>query len=153
MRLASCAFAVLLFASTSASASLVWGDSSKEGYPLTYWARGGNVTESTMALRNYAGQTVNVLMTCRQDGWFAYVGSSRDFRRGLSCGYTTKSAALYKARMECEHEGGSCDVERVGHDDGSSASNVVTNSVPNDIAGAPNEHSPFQTDVGVLMLQ
>ena len=100
--------ALLALLPLTANAALVWGESSQHGYPLTHWVRGSSVTEATNLLRAHAGKNAQTILSCRQPGWFAYVGSDRDFRRGVSCGYETRAAALYKARVECEHEGCSC---------------------------------------------
>ncbi len=136
-----------------ASAALVWGETTKDGYPLTHWARGASVSEATNMLRAYAGKNAQVLMTCRQPGWYAYVGSSQDFRRGVSCGYESRVAALFKARAECEYEGGTCDVERVGYDTGEPFSAVPPTSLPVEIPGPPDDRAPVRTHQGPLLLQ
>ena len=138
---------------TPASAALVWGETTKDGYPLTHWARGASISEATNMLRAYAGRNAQVLIICRQPGWYAYVGSSRDFRRGVSCGYESRVAALFKARAECGHEGGSCNVERVGYDTGEPIAAVPPTSLPTELPGPPDDRSPVRTHKGPLLLQ
>lgn len=146
---------VVLFTCCAAPASavLIWGETTKDGYPLTHWARGASVSEATNVLRAYAGRNAQVLMTCRQPGWYAYVGSSRDFRRGVSCGYESRVAALFKARAECSNEGGTCDVERVGYDTGEPFAAVPPTSLPIELPGPPDDRSPVRTEKGPLLLQ
>lgn len=137
-----------------ASASLVWGESdTPAGSSEVHWARAASPEEAVRLLRAYSGEHVNVILTCRQTGWFAFVGSTNDTRHGVSCGYKSEGAALYKARMECEAEGGSCEVERVGYDDGSAVLPGGQNQDAVVIPGAPGVQSPVDTVMGPLLLQ
>lgn len=136
-----------------ARAALVWGESDQHGSSVTHWARGGTVNEATNLLRAYAGEQVNVLLSCRQPGWYAYVGSSRDTRRGFSCGYDSRVSALFKARVACENEGGPCDEERVGYDTGDQVIRGPATGIPEELPGPTNDRSNARTHRGPLLLQ
>lgn len=116
------AFSVLVVAlcigSAAAQAAVVWSEVSNRGVPVTLWARGANLNEATAAAKARAGQAITVLQNCRQPGFYAYVGSAGQSQRGVVCGYETSAAAVLAARYACEHEGGRCDLEKVGYDDG-----------------------------------
>lgn len=136
-----------------AHAVLVWGERDKKGTIELSWARGASPEEAINLLRAHSGETVNILLTCRDAGWFAFVGSAQDSRRGFSCGYNTKGAALFKARKECDIEGGRCDIERIGYDDGSTVLPSGEARTQATIPGAPNDRSPVHTIMGPIRLQ
>jgi len=124
---------------TPASAAMVWSETTVGSAPITNWSRGSTIEEAMNNARAYAKGDMQVLLTCRQPGWFAYVGSNQDFPRGVSCGFATKEAALYKARLECEAQGGKCDVERLGEDSGVSTNPASASAVPEILPGSSGD--------------
>jgi len=133
-----------LLSPTPAGASVVWSESTTQGFPVTNWTRGNDLSESMSNARAYAGGPIRVLMACRQSGWYAYVGSEGQFQRGVSCGYETKQAALFRARAECLQEGGRCDLERLGYDpkpaanENAKSDSSSPTSLPGGEANVPN---------------
>lgn len=155
LRFASVLLMVCLFGlqAKPAPAALVWAESTQNGYPLTHWARGASIEEATNLMHAYVGPHPTVLLSCRQPGWFAYVGSDHDFRRGVSCGFDTRSAALLKAKMECHAEGGDCDLERVSYDKGNSTLGDKRKTVPDALGAAIDQTNLGRTELGPKSLQ
>jgi len=125
------------------NAALVWSESTSSGYPITNWTRSPTLSQALADARAYAGGHIRILAACRQPGWYAYVGSENQFQRGISCGFETKEAALFKARNECRYEGGRCDLERLGYDKGLELSDeeehlAIPDTLPGGEANAPN---------------
>lgn len=138
MRSVSLAVAALLIVtSTAAQAALVWSETSTRGVPITTWAMGASSNEASAAAEAMAGQPVSVILSCRQPGYFAYVGAIGQTQRGVSCGYATPQAAVYQARMDCELEGGRCDLEKIGYDSGKAlADNAKATGLPVNLPGS-----------------
>ena len=120
---------IALFASP-ASAYMLWSETTQNGVPVTSWTRGANGNEVNAAARAAAGQPIRILETCRQPGWFAYVGADNQTQRGVSCGFETKEAAIFRARANCEIEDGRCDLERLGFDDATSLGTQSATELP-----------------------
>ncbi len=126
-----------------AHAALVWSETNERGTPVTRWAMGANLNEAYAAAKVAAGQPLNVISTCRNSGYFAFVGSMGQTQRGLSCGFETAEAALQEARAECELEGGRCDLEKIGHDTSVAiASNASESGVPALMSGIISDSTP-----------
>lgn len=122
MRAPIFALAVLLLAAP-AQAAMVWAETTAHGMPQTLWTKGANLNEVNAAARAFAGQPIHILESCRTPGWYAYVGADDQTQRGVSCGFETREGAIYRARQACELEGGRCDLERLGFDDGKALGN------------------------------
>ena len=135
----------LCAAALPARAAVLWSETSENGYPVTHWAKGATVEEVSNLPRAYVGGHSRTLVLCRQTGWFAYVGSQRDFRNGAVCGYATEIAAVYAARQHCELQDGICDLERVGYDTGVPATAITSTSLPVILPGTVGADEPPST--------
>lgn len=139
MRISACLlFSAVLMASASAHAAMVWTETEDRGVPVIHWSMGANLNEAQAAAKASTGnQTYRLIQSCRQPGYFAFVGSDGQTQHGVSCGYETVQAALYAAHMECENEDGRCDIEKYGHDEGKAlADNADAAGLPADLPGS-----------------
>lgn len=131
MRLALSCLALTLCLAGSAHAALVWSETTNRGVPTIMWARGANLNEAHAAAKAMTNQPIRVLQTCRQPGFYAYVGSQAQSQHGIACGYETAQSAVLAAHQACELEDGLCDLEKIGYDDGEAVANNA------DAAGLP----------------
>ena len=145
------AFIVLL--ASPASAYMLWSETTQNGVPVTSWTRGANINEVNAAARASAGQPIRVIESCRQPGWFAYVGADNQTQRGVSCGFETKEAAIFRARANCELEGGRCDIERLGYDDASSLGTLPVTDLPVNLPAGGSINNDLRSVTGPINAQ
>lgn len=143
---------IALFASP-ASAFMLWSETTQNGVPVTSWTRGANSNEVNAAARATAGQPIRVIESCRQPGWFAYVGSSNQTQRGVSCGFETKEGAIFRARANCEIEGGLCDLERLGYDDAASLGTQPATELPVNLPAGGSMNNDLRPVTGPINAQ
>ncbi len=146
------ALAALLLTATGTHAAMGWTEATEDGVVVTRWTRGADVNEVYAAVRGTSGPNYRVLALCRQTGYFAFVGSDVQPQRGVSCGFESDAAALYAARLQCEAEGGRCDVERLGYDDGASLVGAVSR-IPADLPGVTSTGGAANPVTGPVALQ
>lgn len=133
----------LLALSAPARAAVLWSETSSRGVPTTHWAKGATIEEVSNLMRAYVKGDSRTIVMCRQPGWFAFVGSARDLRNGVVCGYTTQRAAVYAARQRCELQDGICDVERAAFDNGASTTGQPPSTLPVTLPGAMSPGEPL----------
>ncbi len=138
--------------SLSAHAAVIWTEAEEDGRIVTRWTRGADLNEVHAAARAVSGPDYQVLALCRQPGFYAFVGSDVEPQRGVSCGFSDDGSALYAARLQCEHEGGRCDVERVGYDDGASLVGNVS-KLPTELPGSTSSSGKVNMNSGPVALQ
>lgn len=146
--------ATLLFLlAQPAAAAIAWTEAEENGRTVTRWTQGADLNEVFTAVRASVGPDYRVLEVCRQPGFFAFVGSPIESQRGVSCGFATQQAALYAARNECEVEGGRCDFERIGHDEGESLLADKQSRLPDDLPGSTHTGGDLSVPTGPMTLQ
>lgn len=144
-------FSVLMLCPV-AQAAMGWTEAEEGGRTITRWTRGADLNEVYAAAHAVSGPNYSVLAVCRQPGYFAFVGSDFEPQRGVSCGFEDKAAAVYAARLQCEHEGGRCEVERVGYDEGVSLVGN-TSSLPTELPGTTATSGKVRPLTGPTSLQ
>jgi hypothetical protein len=152
MRILLLALLAVFTLAPHAQAAMAWTEAEEDGRHITRWTRGADLNEVYAAAHAVSGPNYNVLAVCRQPGYFAFVGSDFQPQRGVSCGFTDDAAAVYAARLKCEHEGGRCDVERVGYDEGVSLVGN-TSKLPTDLPGTTASAGKINPRVGPAALQ
>ena len=152
MRALLLTFISLLFMSTATHAAMGWTEDKQNGQIMTRWTRGADLNEVHAAARAASGRDYSVLAICRQPGFFAFVGSDTEPQRGVSCGFEDDAAAVYAARLKCENEGGRCDVERVGYDDGTSLVGNIS-KLPSELPGSTSTGGKIHSLTGPTSLQ
>ena len=129
---------VLVGASSSASAAVLWAETMRSNKPQVHWALGADQNEVIAAMQSHVGVSFQITQICRNNGYFSYVGSINDSIHGVSCGHETSMAAVYAARQQCELSHGHCDLERVGYDSGESLVKDSTSRLPQTLTGTTN---------------